>query len=115
MELPGNTAVIDGRIFPVLEWSVSAEHDVEKVSTNRFSPRTSNVAVTNRTFEGKMMLSVGALPTEMTMKPMHDIYLFPKSGTKDRMVLTDAIFSSVSYSQAGQTTRLEFVAKHLEQ
>lgn len=112
MELPGNVAVIDGRIFPVSEWYVEEDYDSATVS-NTVGQRLGAV-VTNKCYKGEIEILASSLPSSMTMYPMHDIYLFPESGTKNRMFLVDAMFESVYCGEKMSTTRIEFIAKHMK-
>lgn len=113
MELPGGVAVVDGRILPAVEWKVEAEYDNSKVRHSASGKQLGTI-VTSRFFEGEMEIAVDALPTSITAAPMRDIYLFPESGTRDRVLLRDVIFSSVYHGEAGSTTVVEFVASEME-
>lgn len=112
MKLPGPVAVIDGRIFPLASWEVETVRDTAKLN----GPTTltqGGTYVRAEHFEGTMEILVGSIPASITSRPMHEVFLFPKSGTGDRVKMSSAIFSSVFFGEVGQTTEIEFVAEQL--
>lgn len=113
MELPGHVAVVDGILFPLAEWEVEVVRDTVSVnSLNQFSQ--AGAVVDAEHFDGRIVAFPARLPECITARPVHKLYLFPKSGTDDRVELTGVIFGTVEYSDAGQTITIEFSANKME-
>lgn len=111
MELPGHVAVIDGRLLPLAEWHVDVDHDITPIGNpgHQSTLVPSSMHVSKESVSGTMVVLGGNLPDTVGYWPIHDVYLFPKSGTRDRVFLTGVIFSSLERHGNGRI-RMDFAA-----
>lgn len=111
MGLPGAVAVIDGKLLPLRDFQVDIERDVR--TTGQSLGLNQSLSTTHLEIEGMMVVPT-VLAVDHFSSEMHEMYLFPESGTRDRVFLTGVIFSGLESSYDERFSQVEFVALDMQ-
>jgi len=113
-DLRGPVAVIDGDLYPLRSFSVSQETNTQDVF-NRLGTQSQTV-VTSQEFSGTIESYRSFELPHLGAPDKMDMYLFPQEGgTRERVIVRDAIVSGTSSNTNAATQTIDFVALEVEE
>lgn len=115
--LPTPVAVIDGDIFPLVDFEYSIETDAIDYGITTWSAGAYNVTHFSETISGSITSIDRDLPDTFE-RNSQTMYLFPREGgTRNRVMLNGVVLSGIRTSDDPNMPRYitaEFVAKEVE-